>query len=156
MLFNIYNLTFLLFSGTDWSVRGTNTDPGQLGGGEVSVCHSSSKSTLDIWTDAPSLSTRGHQGVHAVLKNVFPHDWTWLNQLHAWQSLWCALLQGISLLLLQLYWAGFLFVTVKLWSRVLLKFYLSSANLPTCELKGPVWKIKGQKCMHFFFYFPKM
>lgn len=25
------------FPGTDWSVCGTNTDPGQLGGGEVSL-----------------------------------------------------------------------------------------------------------------------
>lgn len=47
------------------------------------------------------------------------------------------LLSGLQIRL-QLYWAGFLFVTVKVWSRVLLKDYLSSANLPTCELKGPV------------------
>lgn len=31
---------FFLFLGTNWSVRGTNTDPGQLCGGQVSGCHS--------------------------------------------------------------------------------------------------------------------
>lgn len=33
-------LKSLLFLGTNWSVRGTNTDPGQLCGGQVSGCHS--------------------------------------------------------------------------------------------------------------------
>lgn len=32
--------SLFLFLGTNWSVRGTNTDPGQLCGGQVSGCHS--------------------------------------------------------------------------------------------------------------------
>lgn len=43
-------LTLLFFPGTDRSVRGTNTDPCQLCGGEVSVCHSDGLgSKVPLW-----------------------------------------------------------------------------------------------------------